>query len=70
MLSTDRRARLQGYYNLLRDAPGNGAVVHKTRQYMTVLLMRLRMDIDIADDYEEDVKKVIRVLYPVDKQVS
>lgn len=65
-LTFERRIFLLGLYNLLERAPGSGACVHKAKQYLTVLRMRLEMGMDIAASYENEIKKVISRLYPVD----
>lgn len=65
-LSFERRVMLLGFYNLLEKAPGNGACIHKTKQYLTVLRMRIAMGVDVTAGYEAEIRKVIRRLYPLD----
>lgn len=67
-LAWDRRVMLLGYYNMLERAPGNGACIHDTKQYMTVLKARIEMGIDISNEYEVKIKKVISRLYPIDNR--
>jgi hypothetical protein len=65
-LAFERRIVLLGYYRILERAPGNGATIHRTKQYMTVLKMRLGMGADITPQYENEIKNTIRRLYLVD----
>lgn len=58
-----RRIVLLGYYNLIDKAPACGATIHKTKQFLTVLKMRIGMGADISSEYENEIKKVIRRLY-------
>lgn len=62
-LSFERRMILQGYYNMFRDAKGNGGCNHKHKQFQTVLKIRLEMGMDISQEYENQIKQVIRRLY-------
>lgn len=54
---------IKGYINLLEKSPCNGATVHLVKQFSTVLALKLRLDTDISEDYEEKVKKLIRRIY-------
>lgn len=65
-LTFPRRVLLLGLYNLLEQAPGNGACIHRTKQYLTVLRLRIAMGVDISASYETEIRKVIRRLYPLD----
>lgn len=60
---TNNTALITGYLALLEQSEPNGRVVHKVKNCITTLRLKLRLDTSLDPSYETKLKALINELY-------
>ena len=62
-LTENRRLMLAGYLCLLNEAKPNGRYIHEVGNKRAALIGSLKLGIDVAEEYEQQIKDLIHSLY-------
>lgn len=70
-LEEARRWVLKGYLDILERAPnGYGRMVHRAAQKVCILRLCLHLDTDLEDEWETEIRDVIRGVYGEDQSCN